>query len=295
MRMPEMGAPRCHEDPDLFRAAIAFTSARTGFASRLVEKDYFCTIVLFHLAAVEGLVFKGGTCLAKVYAGFYRLSEDLDLVIPTPIDATRGRRSARAAGVKEAIAEISKRWPVLHVVEPLRGANASSQYLATLAYDSVLAGAQEPIKIEVALREPLSCEPIIGAATTVLLDPVTDLPLVAPVEFACIGLQEALAEKMRAALTRREVAIRDFFDLDHAVQVLGHDPASAKQLEMVRAKLAVPGNPPVDVSPGRLAALRAQLRSRLQPVLRQRDLASFDLERAIQAVSHVAAALSESR
>ena len=28
------------------------------------------------------LVFKGGTCLSKVHADFYRLSEDLDLIIP---------------------------------------------------------------------------------------------------------------------------------------------------------------------------------------------------------------------
>jgi predicted nucleotidyltransferase component of viral defense system len=40
-------------------------------------------VLLEYLAAVdEALVFKGGTCLAKVYADFYRLSEDLDFVIP---------------------------------------------------------------------------------------------------------------------------------------------------------------------------------------------------------------------
>jgi predicted nucleotidyltransferase component of viral defense system len=35
------------------------------------------------------LVFKGGTCLAKVHAGFYRLSEYLDFTIPSPLDAMR--------------------------------------------------------------------------------------------------------------------------------------------------------------------------------------------------------------
>ena len=43
------------------------------------------------------LVFKGGTCLSKVYADFYRLSEDLDLVVPVPIDARRSARSELAA------------------------------------------------------------------------------------------------------------------------------------------------------------------------------------------------------
>ena len=73
-----------HEDTDLFQETVNFTAAETTFAARLIEKDYFCTVLLEHLAAVTGgqLVFKGGTCLTKVHAGFYRLSEDLDFVIP---------------------------------------------------------------------------------------------------------------------------------------------------------------------------------------------------------------------
>ncbi len=58
-------------DPDFFRAAVSFTAQRTGFAARLIEKDYFCSVLLEYLAsASKDLVFKGGTCLAKVYAGF---------------------------------------------------------------------------------------------------------------------------------------------------------------------------------------------------------------------------------
>ena len=30
-----------HEDADLFAEAINFTAATTGFAARLIEKDYF--------------------------------------------------------------------------------------------------------------------------------------------------------------------------------------------------------------------------------------------------------------
>ena len=57
-------------DPDFFRAAVNFTAQRTGFAARLIEKDYFCSILLEYLAsASKDLVFKGGTCLAKVYVG----------------------------------------------------------------------------------------------------------------------------------------------------------------------------------------------------------------------------------
>ena len=66
-----------HEDVALFGEALRFTAAETGFISRLIEKDYFCTLVLRYLCEADvTLIFKGGTCLAKVHAGFYRLSEE---------------------------------------------------------------------------------------------------------------------------------------------------------------------------------------------------------------------------
>ena len=75
MSRPESIAISLHEDPDMFREAVNFTAAETTFLPRLIEKDYFCTLLLRYLSASDGsLVFKGGTCLAKVYAGFYRLS-----------------------------------------------------------------------------------------------------------------------------------------------------------------------------------------------------------------------------
>lgn len=64
-----------HQDEALFREALSFSERETSFAARLIEKDYFCTVLLEYLSSqteTEG-VFKGGTCLAKVHAGFYRL------------------------------------------------------------------------------------------------------------------------------------------------------------------------------------------------------------------------------
>jgi hypothetical protein len=97
------------EDPELFRAAVTFTAAETQFTSRLVEKDYFCSVILRHLAAADaGLVFRGGTCLAKVHDGLYRLSEDLDFLIPTPVDASRGERRRRATESRRATTAIDE-------------------------------------------------------------------------------------------------------------------------------------------------------------------------------------------
>src|SRR3972149_5946169 len=95
----ESPAIRCHEDVALFREAVNFTAAETAFPPRLIEKDYFCSVLLEYLAVTESsLVFKGGTCLTKVYAGFYRLSEDLDFAISTSVDASRRERRRRGGG-----------------------------------------------------------------------------------------------------------------------------------------------------------------------------------------------------
>ena len=37
---------KLHEDALLFSEAIAFTAARTGFNAQVIEKDYFCTVLL---------------------------------------------------------------------------------------------------------------------------------------------------------------------------------------------------------------------------------------------------------
>ncbi len=61
---------RFHEDRPLFREAVLFTARESGFGTTLVEKDYYCTLLLSHLCNdfATSLLFKGGTCLSKVYA-----------------------------------------------------------------------------------------------------------------------------------------------------------------------------------------------------------------------------------
>ncbi len=292
MSVAEPAPIRLHGDPALFREAVTFTAAETGFVPRLIEKDYYCTALLEYLAAAgAGLVFRGGTCLAKVHAGFYRLSEDLDFVIPTPVDASRADRSRRAAESKDAVARIPDQVHGLRAITALTGANDSTQYNAVIGYISLLGRQEETIKIEVGLREPLLTTAIRGEVRTLLLDPISGSPLVPVFRVPCLSRDEAMAEKLRAALTRRGAAIRDFYDIDHAVRRLGLRPQEPELIGLVRKKLAVAGNEPVDVTAARLAALRPQVESQLKPVLRGRDFAEFDLERAFATVAGVAAAL----
>ena len=130
-----------------------------------------------------------------------------------------------------------------------------------------------------------------GEARTLLLDPITNATVVPALPVPCLSRAEAMAEKLRAAMSRREAAVRDFYDVDHAVRRLGFRVNDPELLALVRAKLAVPGNDPVDVSPARIAALRPQVEAQLKPFLRDRDFAEFDLDHAFRIVVGVVAAL----
>jgi len=279
-----------HKDAALFQQAVSYTAAQTQFAPKLIEKDYFCSVVLEYLASTSpSLVFRGGTCLAKVHAGFYRLSEDLDFVIPAAADLNRTKRAELAKRVGEDVEALPGRIPALRIVGAWTGARNSTQYIAVLGYTSLLDEQQERIKIEVSLREPLLEAAVDALAQTILLDPVSGDALINQIASRCLSMREAYAEKYRAALTRREIAIRDFYDVDHACRKLGLPPDNAELVGLVRRKLAVPGTDPVNVSPGRLEVLRQQLESQLRPVLRNKDFTEFVLERAVDAVKQMAA------
>ncbi|MBI2889235.1 MAG: nucleotidyl transferase AbiEii/AbiGii toxin family protein [Nitrospirae bacterium] len=276
------------DDPGLLVQAIELTARRTGFQPRLVEKDYFCSVVLEYLAACDAdLTFKGGTSLAKVHGSFYRLSEDLDFSISTPLDASRKERSRRAEPLKLIVGDVPKRLPGLRILEPLRGANESTQYNAIVGYESLLDSHIEPIGIEVGQREPTLTAPHRGSSRTMLLNPANERPLLDAFPVTCLSHQETMAEKLRAALTRKDVAIRDFFDLDYAVRKRALDTRDRALLDLLRRKLEVPGTGRVDVSPDRVAQLRQQLATDLQPVLREQDFAEFDLERAVRLLDAV--------
>ena len=58
-------------------------------------------------------------------------------------------------------------------------------------------------------------------------------------------------------------------------------------LELVRVKLGVPGNTPMDLSQERREDLERQLGARLKPVLRPADFAEFDLAKAFALVSMI--------
>jgi len=276
-------------DPEVYRDALAYSEATTGFTANLIEKDYYCSLLLqYFFGSDTSLVFKGGTCLSKVHADFYRLSEDLDLIIPVGVSSTRSQRRGEIEAVKRMFEVLI---PGMAISEALQGHNVSRQYIGYLEYQSAILEKQEKIKVEVGLREPLLNPSESKTALTIVINPFTSLPLLPTFTVRAMALRETYAEKLRAAMTRIEPAIRDFFDLFYAIKVIGLDINDAEFLSIVKAKLEVPGNAPVDISAERKRELHRQLEGQLKPVLRAADFARFNLDEAFELVSGAAEAV----
>jgi len=286
--------PFAHLDPAAFRAAVERTSDDFDFRPVLVEKDYFCSLVLQAICP-SGVpwVFKGGTCLSKVYTDFYRLSEDLDFCIPVTDTVRRTERRRLIDPAKNLVGGLPGQIRGIELQEALSGRNVSTQYVAAVRYRSVITGDWEKVKIEIGMREPLMRSPASRPLRTLLRNAFTGAEMVPPFNIAVMDLSEALAEKTRAALTRREPAIRDFFDLDFAVRKLSLSMNDPELVTMVRQKVSMPGNGPVQLTQGRRDSLERQRTKELGTVLKAGEAEPFDLDRIWQALVALAERLKQ--
>jgi predicted nucleotidyltransferase component of viral defense system len=267
-----------HTRAQEFIAAVEFTSAQTGFSGRLIEKDYWCSLVLGALFASRSrLVFEGGTLLSKAYTGFSRLSEDLDLTISTSSEATRAERSRRAHEVG-ALLEGVRRLLGMEWAQTWKGHNSSRQHTGTLAYPSILGGAGN-ILLEVGQRELLERPAKEVQLKTILLEPLFLEPALPPVKVMGLSRDEAYAEKARAALTRKEPAIRDIYNLWQAFEDGGLPVNDPGWIALVRQKCAA-----YDLgeccSTQRQHLFERSLETDLRPVLRSGAMEAFDFEAA---------------
>lgn len=281
-----------HLDPLYFREAVIHTSQRSRFLPDLIEKDYYCSMILNQLFkdSTTKLVFKGGTCLSKVYADFYRMSEDLDFIIPANPATSRRLRSKMIEPVKERLTSVLENYKCFSLCKKFRGYNNSKQYIGTLSYKSVVGSASKPntIKIEIGLREELIMDPILQKTSTLLIDPFKEKKVVPAYNTQCLTIEEAYAEKFRAALSRTEPAIRDFYDIAYADNELDIDFRDDSFLVMVKKKLAIPGNGPIMITPKRKKQLKEQINTELKPVLKDEDLEEFDFESVYSLIEMVA-------
>lgn len=209
-----------HENKDEFIKALGRASKKKGFLLPLIEKDYYLTLILSRIYELsENLVFKGATCLNKVYYVYYRLSEDLDFSMILPkYEATRSQRRKCIQPVKDNIEKFTERFGMRLDDVGNPGRNESKQYVFYLVYQSILREVEAKIKLEIGLRfnplDSIKKHPV----QHVFLHPFTGDPLFDGGQINCLSLNELIAEKLRAGAIRKIIAPRDFYDIDFVLR-----------------------------------------------------------------------------
>ena len=205
-----------HEDKEQFFTLIDRIASLTGFYAPLIEKDYYLTLLLSRIHELSGnLIFKGGTCLNKIYYSYYRLSEDLDFSMVLPAyEVTRSQRRKCIQPVKDGIVDFVKQFGMKIDDTGNFGQNESKQYIYYILYNSVTTLSEQTIKFEIGLR----FNPILPtekrAVQHKFKHSFTDEQLIDSGQILCMSLKEIVSEKLRAAATRQIIAPRDFYDID---------------------------------------------------------------------------------
>ncbi|MFH1800862.1 MAG: nucleotidyl transferase AbiEii/AbiGii toxin family protein [Candidatus Omnitrophota bacterium] len=279
-----------HENKDDFLNVLKQTSAQTGFTLSLIEKDYYLTLVLSRLQDLSSnLIFKGGTCLNKVYYSYYRLSEDLDFSMRLPDGkVTKTVRSRSMKPIKEKIGEFAAQFGMKLDTTKNPGRNESKQYVFDLAYPSVVLPQEAKIRFEVGLRFNPVCPVEKHEVQHQFTHPFTGERLFDGGEVNCLGLKELVSEKLRAAALRKTIAPRDFYDLDFILRKK-FDLTDREVLELFRKKLAEDGGD-ADITryrvnlgrrPEEIKDMSGRIKEELFEVLTAEERKNFDLDTAI--------------
>lgn len=182
-------------------------SLSTNIPPQFIEKDIYVVKVLAVLSKINypnvQLVFSGGTCLSKAYGKIGRFSEDIDFCINTTVPFSRKEKSNFR---KFIISELNKSEDFSVIENPITITDESNFFSFGIAYDKNFESSsnlRKNIKIE------FKFENLIGQSNvceiTTLLHPYLNDETV---QFACINIQEVLANKFSALLWRSYIKDR---------------------------------------------------------------------------------------
>jgi len=284
-----------HNNKEEFIKTLERASKKKEFLLPLLEKDYYLTLILSRVHELsDDLIFKGGTCLNKIYYAYYRLSEDLDFSMKLPrYEATRGERRKCIQPVKDGIKKFVEQFGMRVDDSGNPGRNESKQYVYYFIYQSALRSIEAKIKFEIGLRfKPISSIEKRQVQHN-FLHPFTGEPLFDGGKVACLSLNELVSEKLRAAATRETIAPRDFYDIDFVLRN-SFNIMEPEVLKLFRKKLEEDG---VDtdltrysVNLGRddkeIKDMRKRIKEELFEVLTPGERKNFDLDTALGRINN---------
>ena len=262
-------------------------SQKHGFRPAILEKDYYLTLILKNINGITGdsVVFKGGTLFNKIHLNYHRMSEDLDFSYAfSDRLKTRASRSKAITPIREKIGGFLKELGFSTGEPTGTGFNNSTQYVFNVIYDSMFLGKSDKIKIEISLRAPVYDKPVLNEVKHLYRDIFTDEDLIPGGRILSLSYDEAVAEKLKAAITRLEPAIRDYYDLKH-INEAGFDFCSGKFVAIFNKKLEEEkylGDYAVNfgLNSERIILLKKQVETDLKPVIRAGE--EFNLDEVLE-------------
>ena len=204
-----------------------------------IEKDYVLSKILSSYQKIksqetqlQGLIFKGGTLLAKKYLKYHRISVDLDFTHKESNKIRLLKGNTRDTKIKKTIIPIIESFKKIadqngfdfqtSRTNPkyIKILNDRSVYKLFIYYNSLLNGNEEVIKIEINFIEDLIFnsveDKLLNLAEFIKIEKkqlnVINYDLV-EVTIPQYDIQEIMLEKIRAIFTRNALKERDVLDL----------------------------------------------------------------------------------
>jgi len=272
-------------DRETLKDIIPTIAGKLQFRPAIVEKDYYLTVILNQVEALlsDKIVFKGGTLLNKIHLNYHRLSEDLDFTYGSKLD-TRSQRSKAIMPIREKMPEFLEALGLTSDNPQGEGFNNSTQYLFKIKYPSVLTPREESVKFEISLRQPPLDKPVHNIIKHFYQEPFTGDDLFPPGKVLSLSLNEAVAEKLKAAITRKDVAVRDYYDLWYIADS-GFDFHHDHFIKLFKSKLAAETysgdfRKNFGLNDDQIALLHSQVDLHLAPVIRAGE--KFNLDKVFE-------------
>lgn len=200
---------------------ISKIASRERVRPQQIEKDYIISWVLWgvynHDTLKDTLIFKGGTCIKKVFIEDYRYSEDIDFSIEPSLEKTLSDEEIYEA-FGEIFGSIKENANIdLSIPEDSKEVLESGSIKFFIEYIGPLGGKSDHIKTDIGKGEKLEFE----VEKRTMLNNYSDLEEEREINITSYSLEEIVIEKM-AALMGRTIP-RDLYDFEYLTNTQGID------------------------------------------------------------------------
>ena len=171
-------------------------ASKLPFNDIILAKDYHITAILYLIKDIEGVYFKGGTALQKIFLSYSRLSEDIDFTLTMDIEDAKKKIIN--------ILEKSKLFEKITKDKDVKG------FTRLVVHYKGFSDEDGVVFIDLNQRAKLSMKPEKHKIKHFYKDSIPDFSLNA------LDKEELVAEKVAAAIGRNQP--RDHFDIYNIIK-----------------------------------------------------------------------------